>query len=125
MRFSVQYNTSSDPTPSSTTSLKYPDWSQPGVPIPFGRWVDFVFKFRHSMSPSGLLQVWMDGSQIMNYSGPLGYYTPGYNDYFKFGYYNWSTYNSSRKVLVRSPVVVADPTGSKYSAADLRSFINQ
>jgi len=45
------------------------------------------------------------------------------NDYFKFGYYNWSTFNSSRKVMLRSPIVVNDPTGSKYSATDLRSYV--
>jgi len=28
----------------------------------------------------------MDGAQIANYSGPVGYYTPGINDYAKFGY---------------------------------------
>jgi len=44
-------------------------------------------------------------------------------NYFKFGYYNWSTFNSSRKVMLRSPIVVNDPTGSKYSATDLRSYV--
>ncbi|MGE5639334.1 MAG: Ig-like domain-containing protein [Clostridia bacterium] len=123
MRISVQYSTSSSPTTSNTVTIKYPDWSQPGIAIPFGRWVDFVFKFRESQSSSGFLQAWIDGSQVVNYSGPLGYNTPGYLDYFKFGYYNWSTFNSSRKVLLRSPVVVQDPTGSKYQASDLRSYV--
>ena len=61
----------------------------------------------------GLLQVWMDGAQIANYSGPLGVGTVGVKDYFKFGYYNWSDYKTPRKALLRSPVVVQDPAG-KY-----------
>ena len=87
-------------------------------PIPFGRWVDFVFKVRQSTGSTGLLQAWMDGNQIVNHSGPIGYKT-AYNDYFKFGYYNWSrAFSSSRKVLVRSPLLVADPAGDKYRADD-------
>jgi hypothetical protein len=123
MRISVQYSNSSSPTTGNTVTIKYPDWAQPGIAIPFGRWVDFVFKFRESTSSSGFLQAWIDGTQVVNYSGRLGYDTPGYLDYFKFGYYNWSSFNSSRKVLLRSPIAVQDPTGSKYQASDLRSFV--
>jgi hypothetical protein len=102
----------------------------PQIPIPFGRWVDFVGKIRHSQT-NGLLQVWMGDDangwrQIANYTGPLGLYTPGFIDYFKAGYYNWEDGpNTIRKLLLRSVVVVADPTGTKYKAEDLRAFINQ
>ena len=114
----AMHSTNSSPTPSNTVTTKSAE-----VPIPFGRWADFVFKFRESQSSSGFVQAWMDGNQIMNYQGPLGFRTPGYLDYVKFGYYNWSSFSSSRKVLLRSPVVVLDPTGSKYQASDLRSFV--
>ena len=94
--------------------------------IPFGRWVDFVFKVKQNTSGNGLLQAWMDGTQIVNYTGSIGFNTPGYKDYMKFGYYNWSSgFNSSRKVLLRKPTLVLDPTGSKYSAAILRAHINK
>ena len=69
----------------SQTMVKYPE-----IPIRFGQWTDFVFKFRHATDGSGLLQVWMDGQQIVDYTGPIGFNTPGYKDYAKFGYYNWS-----------------------------------
>jgi hypothetical protein len=59
----------------------------------------------------------------VNYAGPLGFNTPGYKDYAKFGYYNWGNYDSSRKVLVRSPIMVRDTTGSKYSADTLRATV--
>ena len=114
-----QYSTSSSPTQGNSVIYRSPE-----IPIPFGRWMDFVFKFRHATDNSGLLQIWMDGNQIMDYTGPLGFQT-GYLDYAKFGYYNWSSFDSSRKVLLRSPVLVNDPTGSKYQATDLRSFVQQ
>jgi hypothetical protein len=119
--FQVQgrYSTSSSPSQSNSSTVRFGE-----RPIPFGRWVDFVFKFRHNIGSSGFLQVWMDGASIVDYSGPLGFSTPGYNDYSKFGYYNWSSFNSARKVLVRSPLIVQDPTGSKYAPADLRAFVS-
>ena len=101
------------------TSFKYPD-----IPIRFGQWMDFVFKFRHALDGSGWLQVWMDGQKIVDYSGPIGFNTPGYRDYAKFGYYNWSSFASSRKVLLRSPVLVRDPTGSTYSPDALRAHVH-
>ncbi|HWI38609.1 MAG TPA: heparin lyase I family protein [Burkholderiales bacterium] len=102
----------------SQTMVKYPE-----IPIRFGQWTEFVFKFRHATDNSGLLQVWMDGQQIVDYSGPIGFNTPGYRDYAKFGYYNWSSFNSSRKVLIRAPVLVQDPTGSKYTVDSLRAYV--
>jgi hypothetical protein len=118
--FKVQarWSTSESPTPGNSVAANYAE-----QPIPFGRWIDFVFKFKHNTAGSGFLQVWMDGTQIVDHQGNLGFNTPGYQDYAKFGYYNWSSaMNSARKVLLRSPTLVADPTG-KYSADDLRAHI--
>jgi hypothetical protein len=121
--FQVMALGSSDPKPTyaNTVSFKYAE-----QPIPFGRWADFVFKFKLNTSGDGFLQVWMDGTQIVEHRGLLGYITPGYLDFFKFGYYNWSgsSFASTRKVLVRSPVVVADPTGVKYKPEDLRAYVS-
>jgi hypothetical protein len=102
----------------SSTTLRYAD-----RPIPFGRWVDVVMKFKQNTSGAGFLQVWYDGEQVVNHTGNLGFPVSA-KDYFKFGYYNWSSFNSNRKVMLRSPIVVADPTGSKYSASTLRAYIN-
>jgi hypothetical protein len=109
-------NPGSQSTSYSTRSAEYP--------VPFGRWTDMVFKFKLDPAGNGFLQAWMDGSQIMNYSGPLGYYNDGNKPYFKFGYYNWTSFSSARKVMLRSPVYVADPTGSKYKPDDLRAYIS-
>ncbi|HYE85941.1 MAG TPA: Ig-like domain-containing protein [Vicinamibacterales bacterium] len=94
-------------------------------PIPFGRWADFVFKFRQGTGSNGLLQVWMDGQQIASYTGELGCQTSTM-DYVKFGYYNYSAgFNAPRKLLMRQVVLVKDPTGSKYTPETLRAFAVQ
>jgi hypothetical protein len=122
--FKVQarWSTSSSPSSGNSVTANYAE-----QPIPFGRWVDFVFKLKHNTSGSGFLQVWMDGNQIVNHQGNLGFNTPGYNDYAKFGYYNWSGSSMSstaRKVLLRAPTVVADPTGSTYTADQVRTLVS-
>ena len=114
-------SSSSSPSYGNTVSVRSPE-----RPIPFGRWSDFVFKFKLNTSGAGFVQVWQDGTLIFTHQGLLGYITPGYKDFFKFGYYNWSgsSFASTRKVLLRSPVIVADPTGSKYQPEDLRAYVN-
>jgi hypothetical protein len=119
-RFHLNYSTSSSPSQSNKVAVRLTEY-----PIPFGRWADFVIKFRHNTSGNGLLQAWMDGKQIVDYRGHLGYNTPGYRDYAKFGVYKWTTFNTPRKVLLHNPTIVLDPTGSKYSAAELRAHINR
>ena len=87
-----------------------------------------MFKFRHNTNGNGFLQVWMDGEQIVNHHGSLGFNTPGYNNYAKFGYYNWSDAamaSNPRKVLLRSPTIVADPSGSTYNAEQVRTLLAQ
>lgn len=115
----ARYSTGNPGTQSTSSSVRSAEY-----PVPFGRWVDMVFKFKLDPAGGGFLQAWMDGSQIMNYSGRLGYYTDGSKPYFKFGYYNWTSFDSARKVMLRSPVYLVDPTGSKYKPEDLRAYIN-
>lgn len=96
-------------------------------PLIFGQWMDFVFTFRQAPDGEGFLRAWLDGKEIWSYEGNLGFQTPGHEDYFKFGYYNWSggSFASRRKVLVRSPLVVRDPSGAKYGADDLRAYVHE
>jgi hypothetical protein len=91
--------------------------------IHFERWMDLVFKFRLSTESDGFLHAWLDGKRIAEHEGPVGFNTPGFKDYLKVGYYNWTRFDSPRKVLVRSPMVVLDPTGEKYKADDLRGLV--
>ena len=118
--FRVRGRFSESPTPSAdnATNVEFAD-----QPIPFGRWADFVLKFKENTSGQGLLQAWMDGVQIADYKGSLGYST-GQSDYLKFGYYSWGAMGSSpRKVLLRSPVIVADRAG--YTQEMFRSLVNK
>lgn len=119
--FNVQarWSTSAAPARENSRSANYAERS-----LPFNRWIDFVFRFRLNTSGAGLLQVWMDGERIVEHRGNLGFNTPGRNDYVKFGYYNWSeAMSSSRKVLLRSPTIVADPGGDKYSAEQMKAIL--
>ncbi len=111
-------STASSPSQSNSVSVKSPE-----RPIQFGRWVTFVTKFKLNTSGNGFVQVWMDGTQIWNHTGTVGYNTGDARPYFKFGYYNWTSFASNRKVLLRSPVIVADPTGSKYTPEALRQYV--
>ena len=91
--------------------------------MPFGRWADFVVKFKENTSGNGFLQVWMDGQLIANHQGSLGYNSGSVRPYFKFGDYNWTSFSTPRKVLLRSPTIVADPTGSTYNHDQVRALL--
>jgi hypothetical protein len=117
----ARYSESSNPSSSNATTVKYGEHA-----IPFHRWTDFVVKVKHNTSGNGLLQVWMNGEMIANHQDSLGYRT-GMPDYAKFGYYNWSGTamgSNPRKVLLRAPTIVADPTGSTYGAAQVRALLD-
>src|SRR5688572_13655725 len=120
-RVMTRWSTSSTPTMSNSVSAYYAE-----RPIPFGQWMDFVVKFKQNVQGQGFAQVYMNGELIANHQGNLGYSTPGFLDFVKWGYYNWTSSfaeNSPRKVQLRSPMIVADPTGSKYKEADFRAVL--
>jgi hypothetical protein len=39
-------------------------------PIPLGQWVDMVYHLRYSTGTDGLVEIWMNGKQVVRYSGP-------------------------------------------------------
>lgn len=122
-RFRIEARHSTAERPSkSTQSYKF----SPEFDIPFGRWADFVFKFRldHNARGEGFLQAWMDGKQIYDYDGALGFNTPGKKDYFKSGLYFWTRFNTPRKILIGGYYVVRDDDG-KYSVEHLRNLVNK
>jgi hypothetical protein len=118
-RVMTRWSTSSTPTMSNSVSAYYAE-----QPIPFGQWMDFVIKFKQNTQGQGFAQVYMNGQLIADHKGNLGYDTPGFKDFVKWGYYNWtSSFNSVRKVRLRSPMIVADPTGSKYRMEDFQAVL--
>ena len=65
-----------------------------------GKWTDFVFHIVWDPRPSGngLLEVWKDGEQIVDYRGPIGYtYSPDVA-YFKLGSYASAKLHVTRKL---------------------------
>ena len=59
-----------------------------------GQWSDYRFIIRFSPGPSGLIQGWRNGEQVVNYHGPTAYEEneqTGYDRpsafYFKMGLY--------------------------------------
>ena len=51
------------------------------------RWVDMVFRIMPKADGDGILQVWMDGRQIVDYQGALGFTDNKEETYFKMGLY--------------------------------------
>ena len=120
--FQVQarYSESGSPSQSNQVTRKYAEY-----PIPFQRWTDFVARFKLNTQGNGFLQLWMDGEMIADYQGSLGFNT-GKTDYAKFGYYNWSGSAMGagpRKVLLRAPTIVADPSGTTYNVGQLKTLL--
>ena len=116
----VDARTSTSNPPSQSTSYSVRSAEQP---IRFGRWMDVVVKLKLNTSGAGFVQAWADGTLIFDHAGSIGYNTGTERPYFKFGYYNWNSFSGVRKVLLRSPVVVVDPTGTKYTHESLRRFV--
>ena len=42
-------------------------------PMPKDQWIDLVFNYRFDHTENGYLRVWMNGNQIIDYSGPFGF----------------------------------------------------
>jgi hypothetical protein len=38
--------------------------------IPLGQWVDMIYHLRYSTGTDGLVEIWMNGKQVVSYSGP-------------------------------------------------------
>jgi hypothetical protein len=39
-------------------------------PIPLGEWINMVYHLRYSTGSDGLVEIWMNGKQVVRYSGP-------------------------------------------------------
>lgn len=121
MQFISRYSTAASPGEANTQAIRYVEQL-----LPFGRWMDIVVKFKHNTQGAGLFKGWIDGELVADHQGHLGYNTPSKKYYAKFGYYNWAGANMSaavRKVLLRSPIIVRDPTGATYSQQQLRAAL--
>jgi hypothetical protein len=119
-------NAAYPPAAATTTSTVH--WTGTVTP---NSWSYFVVKARISPNPADApyLQVWRDGTQIVNHQGPFGYNYPEVTPYLKMGHYQWiasyNTWSSSattKTILVRTPALINDTTG-KYREADIRGHV--
>ena len=61
------------------------------TPMPRDQWIDFVFHFRIDERPlaaggQGILDVWINGTQVVDYDGPLGFYHQNVTDIAGYSY---------------------------------------
>lgn len=55
--------------------------------FPRGEWLDMRYRVKWSPGDDGLAQVWINGRQVTDYRGPIGYKADVYGPYFKLGIY--------------------------------------
>ncbi|WP_156466652.1 polysaccharide lyase [Methylibium sp. Root1272] len=128
INFYTRYNSNTNPTQAGNSTRS---WNTSGLPI--NKWTYFVIKAKISpfTSDAPYFKVWRDGTQIIDYSGPLSYNSPTNPPWAKFGLYPWG-YNTSgnrwsaefptKTLLFRTPTFVHDPNG-KYKEADIRAYV--
>ena len=80
-----------------------------------GQWHDMVYHIKFYSNDSGLLNVWWNGKQVVNYRGPTMY--RGSVTFFKFGIY---THRANEMPADNKLVVYFDEysTGSSYEDVD-------
>ncbi|EWS60319.1 hypothetical protein Y694_01918 [Methylibium sp. T29-B] len=128
IKFHTGWNSNTNPTQSGNSTRSY--YSN-GLPI--NKWTYFVIKAKISpfTSDAPYFKVWRDGTQIIDYSGPLSYNSPTNPPWAKFGLYPWGYNTSSNRwspevptktLLFRTPTFVHDPNG-KYKEADIRAYV--
>ena len=95
------------------------------------KWMTFVFNARISPDTKDrpFLRVWKDGIQIVNYQGPLGYYSTSLS-YPRVGWYSWYDRNPwdlaqpVRAVYVKRAVVIND-RAPRYDESTLRGWVER
>lgn len=72
-----------------------------------GKWVDWIFHIRFSHKDDGVLQIWKDGNQVLDYTGP-NYYNDRVGPYFKIGIYKWRWQDVHNKSVVTQRILYFD-----------------
>ena len=66
--------------------------------FPRGRWVDLIYEIKFSSGNNGILNIWMNGKQVVKYKGPTTY--RGAVHMFKFGIYTLRPNELNKPVIV-------------------------
>ncbi|MBP1860679.1 heparin lyase I family protein [Rhizobium herbae] len=74
--------------------------------VPRGEWLNIVIEHKVS-STDGLLNIWLNGQQVVKFDGPVGYWDHDEAGYFKFGIYR-SRHDADAVVEYRDVVTTTD-----------------
>lgn len=127
MRLVMRSSTSPSPT-TSTVSTRVLWSTNSWVPK---QWITVVTQALVSTDPAAapFIRTWVNGTQVVNYKGPVGFNQPTAQPYVKHGIYHWINQNPwdmrmpQRDVLFRRAALVLDPRQA-YTAADLSVYVN-
>jgi len=117
----LRYNYNANVSPATTTSITlYQGKWTPNAWVAF----DVEAKIAKASPRSGFVKIWMNGRQIVNYSGQVGYnYSPN-GDYAKLGLYHWTGGNAwdmripKRELWSKGSVLVLHRTGYTWQSID-------
>jgi hypothetical protein len=122
-QWSLQATYDTNSTPSNSTLTKMTLWTGTITP---NTWQRFIVKARKDMTtPSNsFVQIWLNGTQIVNYHGPFGYQV-AQMDYAKVGIYHWistknlwDTIQPVRRMWSKGPVLINDRSGYTWQSVD-------
>jgi hypothetical protein len=74
------------------TPDKFRDWDYTTTklgPTPYDRWIDFVFHVKWGPTGGGLVEVWMDGEQVVDKHDVKVGFNDAKGPYLGFGIYKW------------------------------------
>jgi hypothetical protein len=73
-----------------------------------GQWHDFIFQVKWSYETDGMVNMWIDGKQVVEYQGGVGY-KDEQGPYFKFGAYRDEEYMVENAQGHKTKVRATDP----------------
>ncbi|MBP1860676.1 heparin lyase I family protein [Rhizobium herbae] len=79
--------------------------------VPRGEWMNIVMEHKVS-STAGLLNIWVNGRQVVNFDGPIGYWDHEQAGYWKFGIYR-SRHSADAIVEYRDVVTTTHDLSSR------------
>lgn len=127
MRLILRYDTSATPSRNTTKTLvvwRTTNW----VP---NQWLTLVTQavVSTNSNASPFVRTWINGTQVVNYKGPVGYNQPDALPYVKHGIYHWTNLNPwdytirQRVVHMRKAGLIKDPSRI-YTPASLANWIH-
>jgi len=125
IRLEIHHDFGTSPSPATTTKLI--PWSMHGWQP--NHWYSVAIHARiDAVTPAdGRVAMWLDGTQVLDYHGPIGYTAPAGGDYAKFGLYHWTINNPwdmavpKRIAWYRGPALIIDRAG--YDVSSVRAVL--